>query len=261
MPTKPEQSDLDMAVHGRHGESPVAVLAPATGEDCFHVMIDAARLAIAAMTPAIVLSDAFLANAVSEWVPPDISALEPVLTRDAATPGRDPDTLIRAWVAPGTPERETRVGGLEKDRASGNISYDPGNHEAMVALRAEKLARAAGVVGRPTLHDGPEDGDLLVVGWGSTFGAIRQASRNLRGRGHPIAHLHIRQLWPLPHGLGDIFKRYRRIACAELNTGQLTRILRAETLCDVRPVSQINGRPFRIDTLEAALGGIIGDAS
>ena len=261
MPTKPEQSDLDMAVHGRHGESPVAVLAPATSEDCFHVMIDAARLAIRAMTPVIVLSDAFLANAVSEWVPPDIAALEPVLTPDAATPGRDPDTLVRCWVAPGTPERETRVGGLEKDRASGNISYDPDNHEAMVALRAEKLARAAGVVGRPTLHDGPEDGDLLVVGWGSTFGAIRQASRNLRGRGHPIAHLHIRQLWPLPDGLGDIFERYRRIACAELNTGQLTRILRAETLRDVRPVSQINGRPFRIDTLEAALGGIIGDAS
>jgi 2-oxoglutarate ferredoxin oxidoreductase subunit alpha len=258
MPTKPEQSDLDMAIFGRHGEAPVAVLAPATGADCFQIMIDAARIATRAMTPVIVLSDAFLANAVSEWVPPDPDTLEPIGvagTGDVA--GRRPDTLTLDWVTPGTPGSERRVGGLEKDVQSGNISYDPDNHEAMVAMRAEKLARAVALTERPSLHNGPDEGELLVIGWGSTFGAVRQAVGNLRDAGRSVAHLHLRQLWPLPTGLGETFARYRRVAAVELNTGQLARILRAETLTPVEPVTQINGRPFRVDTVEHALARLL----
>ncbi len=258
MPTKPEQSDLDMAIHGRHGEAPVAVMAPASCEDCFQIMIDAARIATNAMSPVIVLSDAFLANAVSEWVPPDPDGLEKIVAVGVdGSPARNSDSLALGWIPPGTPGGERRVGGIEKDAQSGNISYDPDNHEAMVALRAEKLVRAAALADQPTLHDGPEDGDLLVIGWGSTFGPNRQAVRNLRSQGHAVAHLHIRHLWPLPAELGDLLTRYCRVACVELNTGQLTRILRAETLVPVKAVTQTNGRPFSVDSVQEALGGLL----
>ena len=206
-------------------------------------MIDAARISIAAMSPAIVLSDAFIANAVSEWVPPDIDALAPIASVGDGGK-RDARALTRPWTTPGTQGAAFRVGGIEKDSQTGNISYDPANHEAMVALRADKLERAAAdVIARPVLHDGPDEGELLVIGWGSTFGAIRQATRNLRSRGRKVAHLHLRQLWPLPAGLAERLAGFGQVACAELNSGQLTRILRGETLIDIRPVTQINGRP------------------
>jgi 2-oxoglutarate ferredoxin oxidoreductase subunit alpha len=256
MPTTPEQADLRMAVFGRHGEAPLPVLAPATPADCFAVMIEAARIAIEAMTPVIVLSDAYLANAVSEWTAPRIDALPDIarLTQgdDASAYSRDPDTLARSWVAPGTPARSYRVGGIEKDAVSGNISYDPANHERMVQLRAEKIARIAARATGAYLTDGPDAGDLLAIGWGSTFGPIRQAARNLRSAGHAVTHVHLRHLWPLPPDIGDVMRRYRRIVCAEMNSGHLTQMLRSTYLAPVEAVTQITGRPFRISALESA---------
>ncbi len=258
MPTKPEQADLDMAVLGRHGEAPLPVLAPATPGDCFDIVVDAARIAIEAMTPVIVLSDAYLANAISEWETPDVDALIAFPPRVSGNGGdpvtaftRDPETLGRQWIAPGTPGLVHRVGGIEKDAVTGNISYDPDNHEQMVQLRAEKIARVAERNDRALIHEGPDSGDLLVIGWGSTFGPIRQAVRNLEADGHAVAHLHIRQLSPLPAGLEAILKRYKRIVCAEMNSGQLTAMLRAKYLLPVEPVTQITGRPFLVSTLEA----------
>ncbi len=259
MPTKPEQADLDMAIFGRHGESPLPVLAPATPGDCFDIIIDAARIAIEAMTPVIVLSDAYLANAISDWEMPSIDDLPQFEHRTAGNGvdpitafTRDPETLGRQWIAPGTAGLIHRVGGIEKDSVTGNISYDPDNHEEMVRVRAEKIARVASRNDRALIHDGPEDGDLLVVAWGSTYGPVRQAVRNLAGAGHTVAHLHLRQLWPLPAGLEAILRRYKRVVCAEMNSGQLTAILRSTYLLPVEAVTQINGRPFMVSTLEAA---------
>ncbi len=262
MPTKPEQSDLSMAIFGRHGESPLPVFAPATPADCFDIVVEAARVAVESMTPVIVLSDAYLANAMSEWTAPDPARLAPF----AVTPGgatnrgafdRDPDTLARAWIAPGTEGGIHRVGGLEKDSATGHISYDPDNHEAMVRLRAEKIARIAARGERDLLQEGPDEGELAVIGWGSTFGAIRQATRQMRARGVSVTHLHLRRLWPLPQSLEASLRRFRRIACVEMNTGQLTAILRATYLLPVMPVTQLSGRPFRVVDVERRLESLL----
>jgi 2-oxoglutarate/2-oxoacid ferredoxin oxidoreductase subunit alpha len=266
MPTKPEQSDLEMAIFGRHGEAPLPVLAPATPGDCFSIIVEAARIAIEAMTPVIVLSDAYLANAVSDWLPPEPDLLRPIgrpVNNGDDLPsafGRDPETLARNWIAPGTPTLMYRVGGIEKDAVTGNISYDAENHERMVRLRAEKIARVAGRVEDAFLTEGDEEGELLVIGWGSTFGPIRQAVRNVRERGHRVAHLHLRQLWPLPEGLEAILHKYRKIVCAEMNTGQLTQILRSTFLLPVEPVTQINGRPFLVSHLETEVASRLGAA-
>ena len=268
MPTKPEQSDLEMAIFGRHGESPLPVLAPATPGDCFAIMVEAARIAIEATTPVIVLSDAYLANAVSDWPPPEADSLRPIgrqlngsLENPISAFGRDPETLARNWIAPGTPTMMHRVGGLEKDSITGNISYDPDNHEKMVRLRAEKIARVAKRVEGALLHEGDEEGELLAIGWGSTFGPIRQAVRNIRRRGHKAAHLHIRQLWPLPAGFEPILRRYKKVVCAEMNAGQLTQILRATYLIPVEAVTQISGRPFLVSGLEAEFSSRLGAPS
>jgi len=258
MPTKPEQSDLDMAIFGRHGEAPLAVLAPATPADCFSIMLDAAKIAIEATTPVIVLSDAFLANAVSDWPVPDLDSLpdlRPQTNGAGADPvtafSRDPKTLARQWIAPGTPGLAHRIGGIEKDSVTGNISYDPENHQHMVQLRAEKIARIADRAENAVLQEGPDEGDLLVVGWGSTYGAIRQATRNLAKSGRKVTHLHLRQLWPLPSVLEERLRSFEHVVCAEMNRGQLTAILRSTYLIPVEPVTQITGRPFLVSDLEA----------
>jgi 2-oxoglutarate ferredoxin oxidoreductase subunit alpha len=259
MPTKPEQTDLEMAVFGRHGEAPLPVLAPATPGDCFEIIIDAARIAIEAMTPVIVLSDAYLANAISDWEMPSIDDL-PAFEHQAVGNGIDPitaftrnfETLGRQWATPGSPGLVHRVGGIEKDSLTGNISYDPDNHENMVRIRAEKIGRIAGRNERALIFEGGDEGDLLVVAWGSTYGPVRQAVRNLCAAGHRVSHLHLRQLWPLPAGLEPVLKGFRRIVCAEMNSGQLAGILRARYLRPVEPVTQVSGRPFLVATLEAA---------
>ncbi|MCG8559385.1 MAG: 2-oxoacid:acceptor oxidoreductase subunit alpha [Hyphomicrobiales bacterium] len=259
MPTKPEQSDLTMAIHGRHGEAPCPVLAPATPSDCFSVMIDAAEMAVSAMTPVIVLSDAYLANAASDWEAPDVGAL-PDLTQSPAgieTPfapfARNPETLARPWVPPGTSGLAHRIGGLEKQDGSGDISYDPANHEEMVRLRTEKIARIADRQPQIEIETGVETGDLLVVGWGSTYGAIKRAVRELNADGHRVGHVHIRQLWPLQRGLAEAFDRFERVLTAEMNTGQLASILRSELVRPVDCISHVTGQPFRVADLKSRL--------
>lgn len=256
MPTKPEQSDLSMAVYGRHGEAPVPVLAPATPDECFWIMLEAARAAIDAMTPVIVLSDAYLANAASDWELPDIDAIPDIDWPEHKPNGadfepfaRDPETLARPWVAPGTPGHAHRIGGIEKSSGSGHISYDPDNHEEMTRLRAEKIDRLAARWPEVTIEDGPEDGDLLVIGWGSTYGSIAQAVRELNAEGKRITHVHLRHLNPLPRGLPELLNRFPHAVTVELNTGQLCSMLRSAYLKPVECISQVNGQPFQVSKL------------
>ncbi|GAB4226592.1 MAG: 2-oxoacid:acceptor oxidoreductase subunit alpha [Methyloligellaceae bacterium] len=264
MPTKPEQSDLLMAVHGRHGESPLPVLAPATPGECFTIMIEAARIAVEAMTPVIVLSDAYLANAAADWEPPDAASL-PALEwhRSVAAEGflpfaRDEATLARPWVTPGTPGLAHRIGGLEKQSGSGAISYDPDNHAEMTRLRAEKIARVADRLPPAALEGGPADADLLVIGWGSTYGALKKAVSELNSEGYKIAHAHLRHLWPLPHKLDELVSAFPRVLTAELNSGHLSQMLRSTFLKDIGTVSQITGQPFKVGDLKADLMRALG---
>jgi 2-oxoglutarate ferredoxin oxidoreductase subunit alpha len=256
MPTKTEQADLLMAMYGRHGESPVPVLAAATPSDCFRMAFEAVRLAVKYMTPVILLTDGYLANGAEPWLIPDPAALPEIpVTFRTDTNGffpylRDQDTLSRPWVIPGTPGLEHRIGGLEKEYLTGNVSYAPINHEQMIRVRARKIA---GIVREipPTDVLGPAEGDLLVVGWGSTYGAITQAVRELQAAGHHLAHVHLRYLNPLPPDLGDILRRYRRVLVPEMNLGQLVRLLRAEYLVDAVGFNKVQGRPFRVVEITA----------
>jgi 2-oxoglutarate ferredoxin oxidoreductase subunit alpha len=251
MPTKTEQADLLQAMYGRHGESPLPILAAATPADCFETAFEAVRIAVKYMTPVILLTDGYLANGAEPWVIPDPAKL-PNLKVDFRTDPtgffpylRDEDTLSRPWVIPGTPGLEHRIGGLEKEYLTGNVSYAPTNHEQMIRVRARKIA---GIVREipPLEVFGPANGDLLVVGWGSTFGAIRQAVRELEGDGRRVAHVHLRYLNPLPADLGEILGRYRRVLVPEMNMGQLVRLLRAEYLVDAVGFNKIQGRPFKV---------------
>ena len=256
MPTKPEQTDLTMAIHGRHGEAPLPVLAPATPDECFWIMLEAARTAIEVMSPVIVLSDAYLANAASDWDVPDVDAIPDIDWPEYKGNGaefepfsRDDKTLARPWVAPGTPGLAHRIGGLEKAQGSGHISYDPGNHEEMTRIRADKIARLADRRPAVELEDGPEDADLLVIGWGSTYGSIAQAVKDVNAQGARIAHVHLRQLNPLPRGLGELLERFPKAVTVEMNTGQLSSILRSEFLKDIECISNVSGQPFHVSRL------------
>src|SRR5213594_882279 len=251
MPTKTEQADLLMAMHGRHGEAPVPILAAATPADCFTMAFEAVRIATRYMTPVILLTDGYLANGAEPWLIPDPNALPDIPVRLRTDPNgffpylRDEETLSRPWVVPGTPGLEHRIGGLSKEYLTGNVSYAPMNHEQMIRVRARKIA---GIVREipPTEVLGPENGDLLVLGWGSTFGAITQAVRELGAAGHRVAHAHLRYLNPLPPDLEGILKRYRGILVPEINLGQLVRLLRAEYLLDAVGFNKVQGRPFKV---------------
>jgi len=251
LPTKTEQADLLMALYGRNSESPVVVLAPATPADCFNIAIEAVRIAVKYMTPVIVLSDGYLANGAEPWRLPDLADLPEIPVEFRTDPRgffpylRDPETLSRPWVIPGTPNLEHRIGGLEKEYLTGNVSYAPTNHEQMVRVRARKIA---GVVREipPTRVFGPESGDLLVVGWGSTFGPIEAAVRQAQAAGKRVAHVHLRHLNPLPPDLGDVLRRFGKILVPEMNLGQLVKILRAEYLVDAVGLNKIQGLPFKV---------------
>ena len=259
MPTKPEQADLNLAMYGRHGEAPLPVLAPATPAECFPIVIEAARIAMKYMTPVLVLSDAYIANAAEPWELPDADALPGLAPAFRTEPagfqpfGRDADTLARPWAKPGTAGLAHRIGGLERAVGSGDISYDPANHEAMSRLRAAKIDGITADTPPCELEGGAERGDLLVIGWGSTYGAIVEAVQRLRRRGVAVGHVHLRQLWPLPQGLAAILKRFRVVAVPELNHGQLTRLIRSEFLVDARAICQMSGQPFKVAHLEAEL--------
>jgi 2-oxoglutarate ferredoxin oxidoreductase subunit alpha len=257
LPTKTEQADLLQAICGRNGESPVPVVAASGPADCFDATIEAARIAIAHMTPVILLTDGFLANGQEPWLLPDPAKLPRIDVKFRTDPkdfhpySRDEKTLGRPWVRPGTPGLEHRIGGLEKQNITGNISYDPENHENMVRLRAEKVARVALDI-PPLVVDGPATGDLLVVGWGSTCGTIQQAVSEVRAHGKSIAHVHLRYLNPLPPDLGAILKRYKKVVIPEMNMGQLLMLVRARYLVDAQGINKIKGKPFRVSELVTA---------
>jgi 2-oxoglutarate ferredoxin oxidoreductase subunit alpha len=256
LPTKTEQADLLQAMFGRNGECPVAVVAPATPSECFSMAIEAVRLATRHMTPVFFLSDGYLANGAEPWRLPAIEDLPRFDVRFATDPetyqpfARDPETLARPWAIPGTPGLEHRIGGIEKADGSGNVSYDPANHEHMVRTRAEKIARIADELPPIEIFGEPE-GKVLVVGWGSTYGSITSAVERLREAGKPVSSIHLRYLNPFQHDLGDILSRFERVLVPEMNLGQLAMLLRARYLVDAIPFSKVQGRPFKISEITA----------
>jgi 2-oxoglutarate ferredoxin oxidoreductase subunit alpha len=265
LPTKTEQSDLFQAVYGRNSDTPVAVIAPATPADCFHVGREAVRLATRYMTPVFVLTDAYLANAAEPWLIPDLEALDDFTVDLREEPegfqpyARDPETLARPWAVPGTPGLEHRIGGIERDAATGNISYDPDNHQEMTRLRAEKIAGIADDVPPQGVELGPAMGRLAVVGWGSTYGSLFKAVERSRARGLEVSHVHIRYLSPFPANLEDLLSRFEHVLVPEINTGQLVTMLRSTYLIPARGLNRVAGRPFRIGDVEVAIGRILSD--
>ncbi len=253
MPTKIEQSDLLQAVYGRHGESPVPVLAARSPADCFDCAMEAFRVAVRYMTPVILLSDGGIGNSTEPWRIPDVATLPEFRVAYRTDPAhfkayqRD-EHLARAWVRPGTPGLEHRIGGLEKDFLTGDLSGDPVNHQRMVEIRAAKVAGVA--QGLPPIEiDGATSGDLLVIGWGSTHGAIQQAVEQAAAEGRSVGHAHLRWINPFPDGLGEALRRYRRVLVPELNMGQLSRLLRDQFLVDVVQLNKVQGRPFKVSEI------------
>src|SRR5467141_865521 len=263
MPTKTEQADLMQALYGRNSESPVVVIAPATPGDCFYIAYEAVRIAIKYMVPVMVLSDGYLANGSEPWLIPDIKTL-PEISVAFRTEAegffpylRDPATLSRPWVRPGTPGLEHRIGGIEKQDVTGNISYDPDNHDHMVKMRAEKVRRVAQEI-PPTTINGPATGDLLVVGWGGTYGSITAAVERAQAAGLSVASIHLRHLNPLPPDLGHILREYRKVMVPEINSGQLVRVLRAEYLVDAVGFNRVRGLPLASEEIVEAIHQLIG---
>ena len=255
LPTKTEQSDLFQAVWGRNGDAPLVVLAAATPGDCFYMAIEAVRIAVKYMTPVMLLTDGYVANSSEPWPIPDVDSLTPFPVKHHDDPEdfhpflRDSNTLARVWAVPGTPGTEHRIGGLEKARDTGHISYDPHNHHLMTQIREQKILGIAKDLEMAKVDQGDAEGDLLIVGWGSTYGSISQAVRTLRERGHSVSHLHLRHIWPLPEGLGQILNSFNSILVPELNNGQLVKLLRAEFLVDAESLTRVTGQPFRIGGL------------
>jgi len=262
LPTKTEQSDLLQMIYGRNGESPVAVLAARTPSDCFHCAIEAVRIAIKYMTPVVLMTDGYLANGAEPWRIPKVEDFAPFPARFRTDPAgffpymRDEKTLARAWVKPGTPGLAHRVGGLEKDALTGNVSYDPDNHQKMCELRRDKILRIRQEMDAVEVN-GEREGDVLVVGWGSTYGAITKAVNELRNGGTKVSHAHIRWLNPLPPDLGELLKGFRRVLVPEMNLGQLVRLLRSEYLVDAVPLNKIQGKPFKVSEVTAAIQALL----
>jgi 2-oxoglutarate/2-oxoacid ferredoxin oxidoreductase subunit alpha len=244
------------ALYGRHGECPMPILAPATPGDCFYTLFEAFHIATKYMTPVVVLSDAFLANTSEAWIVPKVEELLKInrpfpnqsQQQNRQAYQRDLETLARTWVAPGETGSMYRAGGLEKDEKTGNISYSPLNHQHMVELRAEKISRIVEEYLPLKVH-GAESGDLLVISWGSTFGAVKEAVNVLQRQDHLISMLSLRHLNPLPKDLREVMSRFKHVVVAELNSGQLARVIRAELRSDVKSLTKIQGRPFLVDEL------------
>ena len=259
LPTKTEQSDLNMALFGRHGDTPIAVIAACSPTDCFDVAIEAVRLATTYMTPVMLLSDGYLANAAEPWKIPDVSTLPPIKVQyheesDGFRPSlRDPDTLARVWAKPGTPGLEHRIGGIERSYDTGDISYDPDNHQKMTDTRVAKIAGIANDIPLQEVVLGESAGKLAVVGWGSTFGAIHQAVKRSREEGLDVSHIQIRYMCPFPRNLGELLAGFERILIPEMNTGQLLRLIKAEFLLDAEGLNKVSGQPFKIGEILAAI--------
>ena len=264
MPTKTEQSDLLQALFGRNGDSPIPVVAPATPAECFDYAIEAWRIALRHMTPVVYLSDAFLATGSEPWRIPELEGLPDLRVPNRTERAgfypydRDPETLARPWAVPGTPGLEHRIGGIEKLDILGTISYDPDNHHQMQLLRAEKVARIARDI-PPLEVFGPPEGELLILGWGSTFGAIRSAVERLQERGRKVAHAHLRHLNPFPANTGDVVRAYDRVLIPELNMGQLRMLIRSMFLVDAEGFNLVRGKPFQIGEIQAKAEQVLGD--
>jgi len=262
LPTKTEQSDLYQAVYGRNGDAPMPVIAARSPGDAFECAIEAVRIAVKYMTPVMLLTDGYIANAAEPWAVPDLTTYEafPVefLTEapvDGFKPyGRD-ENLKRPWVKPGTPGLLHRIGGIEKELDTGHINYAPENHQAMTDIRKDKIDGIK--VPDQIVELGAEGGKLAVVGWGSTFGPIHQAVRRKRAEGLDVSHVHIRHIWPLPANLGELLKSFDRVIVPEMNTGQLKTVLRDQYLVDAKPVNKVSGQPFTIAEIEAAIEGAL----
>ena len=261
LPTKTEQADLMLAMYGRHGEAPMPIVAAKSPSHCFDATIEAARIALKYRTPVFLLTDGFLANGAEPWRLPSVSDLPDISVPFALSPNhegefwpflRDPETLARPWAIPGTEGLEHRIGGIEKQDGSGNIDYDPGNHELMTQLRAAKVAGIAKDI--PLMEvDDPGSASLLVLGWGSTWGVAQQAVRQARARGLSVAHAHLVHVNPFPTNLGEVLARYQHCLIPEMNMGQLARLVRAEFLVDAKTISKVQGLPFRASEIEEAI--------
>jgi 2-oxoglutarate ferredoxin oxidoreductase subunit alpha len=255
LPTKTEQADLLQALFGRNGEAPLPVIAAATPGDCFDTAFEASRIALKYMSPVILLTDGYLGNGSEPWKIPDVDALPdltPTFPTDAESflpYSRDEKTMARPWAIPGTPGLEHRIGGLEKAHLTGNISYDPKNHDFMVRLRAEKVEQIANDIPRATVEGNP-DAELLIVGWGSTYGAIRTAVNRLNENGTPVAHLHLRHLNPMPKNVGELLQKYKNVLVPEINLGQLSKVLRMKYLIPTESLSKVEGLPFKASEIE-----------
>jgi 2-oxoglutarate ferredoxin oxidoreductase subunit alpha len=255
LPTKPEQSDLLFSLYGRHGESPLPVLAAASPSDAFNMALEAARIALKYMTPVLLLSDNYVANGSEPWLLPDIAQIPEIEVKQAEYPNgpdgtflpymRDVDTFARPWAVPGTKGLEHRIGGLEKEAISGNVSYDPGNHQLMTDSRAWKIANIANDIPQVEVVGG-EGAELLILGWGSTYGAIHAAANRVRLQGEKVATAHLKYLNPLPTNLGPVLASYDKILIPELNTGQLLKLIRAEFLLDAVGLNKVSGEPFKV---------------
>jgi 2-oxoglutarate/2-oxoacid ferredoxin oxidoreductase subunit alpha len=262
LPTKTEQSDLYQAVYGRNGDAPMPVLAARSPADAFDCAIEACRIAVQYMTPVMLLTDGYIANAAEPWRVPDMSGYAPFPVAfhdaplgegEAVNPYARDDDLKRVWIRPGTPGLMHRIGGIEKNVGTGHIDYSPDNHQAMTDIRADKVLGVAKSIPPQGLEQGEAGAALAVVGWGSTYGPIAQAVRRARARGLDVAHIHIRHIWPLPTNLGELLRGFGRVIVPEMNNGQLKTLLRDQYLVDARPVLKTSGQPFKIAEIEAAI--------
>jgi 2-oxoglutarate ferredoxin oxidoreductase subunit alpha len=272
MPTKPEQGDLLMVLFGRNSESPVPVVAAMSPSDCFDAAIEAARIALKYRTPVYLLSDAYLANGSEPWLLPDVATLPDISTTFATEPNsvgadgkgeflpylRDEKTLARPWAVPGTPGLEHRVGGLEKADRTGNISYDPDNHDLMTRLRAHKVAGIAGDIPELEVDDPDGDASVLVLGWGGTYGPIAAGCRRVRANGRKVAQAHLRHLNPFPRNTGEVLRRYDKVLVPEMNLGQLLKLVRAEFLVDAVGYNRVTGLPLRASEVADAIEAMVG---
>jgi 2-oxoglutarate/2-oxoacid ferredoxin oxidoreductase subunit alpha len=269
MPTKTEQADLLQVLFGRNGEAPVPVVAACTPSDCFHAAVEAARIALRYRTPVVLLSDGYLANGSEPWLLPDVATLPDISVPFATEPNhedefwpylRDQATLARPWAVPGTPGLEHRIGGLEKADGTGNISYDPNNHDRMINLRAAKVAGIADDI--PPLEVDHQDGSrLLVLGWGSTYGPIGAAVRRVRASGARVSVAHLRHLNPFPANLGEVLRNYDKILIPEMNLGQLRTLVRARYLVDAAGYNKVRGLPFKAEELADAIIGLLDEGA
>jgi 2-oxoglutarate ferredoxin oxidoreductase subunit alpha len=263
MPTKTDQADLLQVMFGRNGECPLAVVAPATPSECFDFAVEAWRIALRHMVPTVFLSDGYLGTGSEPWRLPDLQNIPRIEAKFASDPAtfkpytRDEETLARPWAVPGTPGLEHRIGGLEKSDITGNVNYDAENHDRMTRYRAEKVERIANYI--PDLEvTGEPEGDLLVLGWGSSYGAILTAVQRAQAQGMAVSSAHLRYLNPFPKNVGDVLSRFEKVLVPELNLGQLRMLVRARYLVDAQGLNKVTGRPFLIREIEEKINSMVG---